>query len=193
VASQVDIANAALAKLGQTRISSLDDASTTARAVKARWDMLRDAELRSHPWKFALTRGVLAQITTAPEWGYAYQYRLPAGFIRLAEINDDWWWYSEDSAPWKIEGDVILADMAPPLRARWTERVTEAPRYDPLFCEVLASRLALELTYLVTASLTLKRDLRTDHQVALREAYRVDAIERSPVPLRDGSWILGRV
>jgi hypothetical protein len=191
VASQVDIANAALVKLGAERITNLSDPG--AEPLEGAWDRLRDAELRSHPWKFAIRRGEFAPLTEVPAWGAGYQYQLPADYLRLVAIADDWWWDDELGPPWRIEGQRILTDMGSPLRLRWLSRVTETPRFDPLFVEALACRIALDLCVKVTGSASLKQTLRQDHMLALRDAYRVDAIERSPEPMRDTSWITGRV
>jgi hypothetical protein len=56
MASQVDIANRALTKLGAARIISFGDDNKQARAVESMFDIVRDAELRSHIWSFSVRR-----------------------------------------------------------------------------------------------------------------------------------------
>jgi hypothetical protein len=193
LASQVGIANVALGKLGSSSISNLDDPSPGAEAVKAVWDYARDAELRAHPWKFAITRGTITNLTAAPAWGYSYQYQLPTGYLRVVEINRDWWWDNWERAPWQIEGKRILTDIGSPLELRWLQRVTAASDFAPDFVPVLACRIALETCVRITGSDSLKETIRADYALALRSARATDAIERSPEPMRDGSWITGRV
>ena len=56
MASEVDICNRALSKLGAARITSLTEDSVNARACNAMYESVRDAELRAHPWNFAMKR-----------------------------------------------------------------------------------------------------------------------------------------
>ena len=60
MASEVDIANRALQKLGAESIVSLTQDSENARACNLCYEPIRDAELRAHPWNFAIKRASLA-------------------------------------------------------------------------------------------------------------------------------------
>jgi hypothetical protein len=54
--STVDIANYALNNLGASNISSLDENSKAARVVNQRYDAVRDAVFRAHPWNCLIER-----------------------------------------------------------------------------------------------------------------------------------------
>ena len=56
MASEVDIANRALSMLGEARITALSDNNKAGRAMNARFDLLRDAELAAYPWRFSINR-----------------------------------------------------------------------------------------------------------------------------------------
>ena len=79
----VDIANAALLKLGDKTITSLDDDNKAARLAKLRYPSARQAVLRMHSWKFAKTRLTLAPSSTPPASGWSYYLPFPANYIRL--------------------------------------------------------------------------------------------------------------
>ena len=81
--SETEICNRALQKLGAQRIADLDEGTKNARECKACYSILRDAELRAHPWNFAITREQLAADAMAPAFGRARAFPLPSGFLRL--------------------------------------------------------------------------------------------------------------
>ncbi len=194
MASQVDVANRALSKLGQRRIASVSDSSTEARSVAAAWDILRDAELRAHPWKFSLARGRIGALTEAPAFGFTHQFQLPAKYLRLVSIDGLWCWIAldEPDLAWQIEGGRLLLNRAGPVNLRWAQVVENVGLWYALFVDAFSCRLAVEICQQITASDSLKQSLEYDYQKAIRLARQTDAIERAPQPPRDGSWILGR-
>jgi hypothetical protein len=56
MATEVDIVNRALVKLGAKRILTLADNVKEAREASFIYDMVRDEEMRAHNWKFAIRR-----------------------------------------------------------------------------------------------------------------------------------------
>ena len=68
--SVVDICNEAMDLLGTATIISLTQNSKEARLCNRRFDTVRDAVLRAHPWNCAIVRQQLAKNTTAPAFGF---------------------------------------------------------------------------------------------------------------------------
>src|SRR5688572_8210356 len=101
--SKVKIANRALQKLGAKRIESFDQDHKNARAMKAAYDLTRDAEIRRYAWSFAIKRESIAADGDDPTWGDWNRYSLPNDFIRL--LRDD---ESGIRVDWRIEGLYIL-------------------------------------------------------------------------------------
>lgn len=199
MASQVEIANRALTKIGEARILSLSDDLEAARTVNSLWEVVRDAELRSRNWNFSITRDALPALVSAPAWGFTYQYQLPPNCLRVLEVGEyapgvsmsDY--RSRSEAAWQIEGGRILTDMAAPLKVRFVSRVEDTGLWDALFVEAFACRLAVEIAERLTQS-TSKRQLAWDeYKDALRAAVRSDAIENPPEPLPDDTWMLSRL
>lgn len=189
MASEVEICNRALQKIGAKRISSLSEDTVNARACNACYATLRDAELRAHVWNFAIARAELAADATDPDWGRAKSYTLPADFLRL--IND----YPEDNSltkDWQIEGNKILTDDSDPIYIRYIARITDAALMDVLFREVLSARIAMEICEEITQSNTKFAAISEDYKAKIKEARRTNAIENVAAESPEDEWIYKR-
>ena len=90
MASKTEIANRALSKLGQPRVSNIDTTDTKpARIIRDMYDSVRDALLQSYPWNFAVKRVTLAPDATAPAWGWTFAYTPPADFLSIYRVKFD--------------------------------------------------------------------------------------------------------
>ena len=88
MASRTQVYNAIAAACGSgTRVTDPDDDTTIARAIKAVWDLNRRAALREGAWNFAIARRRLPALDEAPEWGFDMGFQLPAGTLRLIEVQ----------------------------------------------------------------------------------------------------------
>lgn len=199
MASQVEICNRALTKLGANRITSLSESNKQARALSACWDTVRKAELSRRYWNFALARTSVASLGTSPAWGFSHQYQLPNDYLKLVQVNDIYvapgmvdYRQSDDSA-WTVEGQAILCDFDAPLKLRYVKDITDTGLFHPLFVEVMACKLAYEICYEITQSRDGQRQAQEDYKLALKDAALSNAIERPPVGLADDSWMLGRL
>jgi hypothetical protein len=186
VASEVEIANRALLRVGATRITSLEEASANARAVNALFTTVRDAELRSHVWNFAIKRARLAADATAPAFGPANAFPLPSDFLRLLPPDKDTHYNDLD---WRVEGRRILTDAAAPLDIRYIYRVTDPNEMDALFREAFSMRLARELCEPLTQSNTKIQLIATDYEVAIRAARKADAFEEVAIEPPEDTWL----
>lgn len=186
MASIVQICNIALDMVGATRITSLTQDSPNARHCNVAYEPMRDAELRAHPWSFAKTRAVLAPDTVPPAYGYDYQFTLPADCLRPLLPPT----YALD---WQIEGGKILTNDGDVLQLTYVKRVTDPNHMDPLFRDALSCKIALHICETITQSNTKKESIRADYKAAIREARRVNAIERVGDEPPEDSWILARL
>ena len=193
MASQVGICNRALTKLGDKRITSLDEDSKPAAVLNSMYDDVLDACLRAHVWSFAKTRAQLAALADAPLFGFGYQYRLPADFIRLIQIGQFLVYPRTDTRGlFSIEDGNILTDIGAPLYIRFARRVTDPNAMDALFREAFACRLAAEACESLTQSSTKRQAAWAEHEQAIAAAIRVNAIERPSQPIGDDTWLESR-
>lgn len=189
MASVVEICNRALQKLGAARITSLTQDSVEARACNACYEVLRDAELRAHTWSFAITRATLAADAFAPDWGRTNAFQLPTDFLRVA---DD---YPEDldtHKDWLIEGRQIVTDDGDPIYLRYVKKVTDPNEMDPLFRELLSTKMAEEMCEALTQSNVKKDGLKVDYDKILAKAKKANAIELQSADAPEDDWLLMR-
>lgn len=199
MASQVEIANRALTKLGAARIISFGDDNKQSRAISSMFDHVYMSEMRTHVWSFTIKRTSLAALTTTPSWGYSYEYQLPADYLRLLQVDeiftgvflDDY--VNTDTKEYAIEQGKILTDLGAPLKIKYCAKVEDTNLWDATFVEAIASRLAYELAEDLTQSNTKKADAMTDYQRSMSAAIRSNAIEVPPQMMADNTWIMSRI
>lgn len=199
MASVIQVANRALTKLGSARITSIDDDVKAAREVKSCFEDLRDDELRAARWSFAMKRDSLPALSTAPAFGYQYQYQLPADFLRIDMVNDQFPYADLDNyvgrenLDWVIERGKLLTDFTAPLKVRYIARIEDPNQWDASFREALACRIAAELAEPLTQSVQ-KRELAwKEYRQAIVRAVKVNAIEKLPVTPPDNAWMVSRL
>ena len=168
--SVVDICNSALQRVGAKRISSINDNSPEARACLVAYDSNRRDEIRRYPWNFATKRVQLAPDSTAPAFGFTYQYTFPSDCLRVLRPNDP-------TNDWVIEGRKILSNDGPVLNVRYLADIDDTSQFDSNFYNVVAAALAVDLVEVLTQSNVKKQTLQKDYEDAVRAARRQDSIE----------------
>lgn len=155
MASETEIINQALGRIGSQRISDFDDTGEdNLQSVQARlhYAQTRDALLRSHWWRFARTRATLSQNAdytaddTTFEWTYAYDLPgPPKAFLRewLPPWEDNSEVQGRTRNSYSLEGKQLLSNETT-MRLRYVRRVTDVTEFDPLFTEVFVLQLALK-------------------------------------------------
>lgn len=195
MASKIEIINRALVKVGQARISSLDENSKGATTVRTVYDQVRDTLMQAYIWNFTKTRVQLAADTAAPLFGFQFRYRLPAGTLRVVGIADDQEPnrnYTSSRSAFKHEDEFLYTDASAPLNLVITQKVEEAGKYPPDFCNLLSLDIALDIFYDVTKGNERYAALRQDREIALRRAKMNHAIENSPEVMVASEWIDSR-
>lgn len=167
--SEVSICNIALTMLGEKSITSLGDDSKQARYCSLRYEDIRNAVLRAHPWNCALARVQLARLADDPAFGWAYQYELPNDYLRIVRLEN-----MEDE--YVIEGSALLTDISP-CRIIYVKLLTDTTLFDPLLCQAIATRLAWELAKPITGSTEIMDRMERKYDAILKEARSIDAQE----------------
>lgn len=184
--SVVDCCNLALQKVGSRGIMSLTEDSREARACRKAFDSNRRAELRKHPWKFAIKRIVLAPDSAAPAFDYLYRFTLPSDCVRVLFPRD----YTLD---WVVEGRSILTNFGGGvLNLRYISDIEDATLWDPAFYDMVAISLALDLVETLTTSTGKKQLLEEDYEDAVTEAKKANAFEMLPAAPSDSSFVTVR-
>lgn len=199
MASQVEIVNRALIKIGGNTISSMSDSTKSAQVMSGLWETVRKSELSKRYWNFSIARVQLAKLATAPSWGFANSYQLPVDFLKIMQVSDIYIAPSQsdytagDDSPYAIESGTISTDFGDPLKIRYIKDVTDTGLFDTLFNEVLASKLAYEACYSINQSGQGTDRAMNDYIIAVRHAALSNAVSRPPQSIPDDSWILSRL
>lgn len=182
--SVTDIANAALLRCGDSPIISLTENNERARAVNSAWPFVRQEVLRSHSWNAAITRAKLAELATAPSWGFTTRYQLPADCLNLIEVDT--------TSDWRVEGRELLADTTGELGIRYVRDETDTEQYDGLLTECMVLRLAAEVVERIVNSNTKRELLLREFEMKIDDARIADGFESSPADFEEDSWLTVR-
>lgn len=184
--SILEIANLALARLGEMEVANLGPILTPGaspfgqqtaleKSAQIQIPLCLAAELRRHRWNFALRESALTlAAVTGGEW--TARAPLPAGFLRLAAVLDD---SGSEAWPWEIrEGHVYLkeADSAE-LKLRYVAYEADTSKWDAMFSEAFVCRLAARLAETLRGSTSASQQLEAEANRLFSEARRCDANE----------------
>ena len=188
--SEVHICNLALDYLKEAHITSIVSPNTQTEVICAAWyDQTRRSVLRKNSWNFATKRVSLAKLTTTPAYGWDYEYELPNDFIRLVSLGSTYLYTTSD---YQLEDGKILINDDTTLNLRYVYDVTTVTKYDSLFINMLALELAINISYKISGSNTLRKSLSEMYRMVSSEAKSVDGIERPPTRIQRSRAIQAR-
>jgi len=175
MASTVDICNSALNMLGGATIISLTENSKNGRLCNQRYEPVRDAIFRSHPWNCLIKRIDLAANTETPNFQWKFQFTLPSDCLRVLRTENS---NFSNEEQYRIEGRNLLTNQST-IKIQYVAKITDTTKYDTLLIETISARLAAELCYPITQSATLKDRMFALYDAKLKEARFADATEGS--------------
>ena len=207
MASDIDICNLALVKLGAQPIPSLTSNDPKAAVLNRVYPMLRDKLQRVYYWSFNLTYAELPVLTAAPPFEYSYAYSLPSDFLRLrladvsngssqfvgmpgVNIGD---WNFNRNQDYRIVSGQIWTNVPAPLRIQYSRRVTDPTQFDTAFNESFACYIAYQLCEQLTGSTQKKAALEREYMMSMRDARMTNAVELPPETIPDDSFMQSRL
>ena len=183
--TKINIVNRALGLLGAEFISSLTEDTKSARFANELFDDTRDAVFRMHPWNCCIKRAALSKTSTTPAFYFTSEFQLPADWIRIVKPEDD-------SQEYKIEGDKIVTE-GDTFKCTYVFQNTTISTYDPLLADLLAIKLAVNLTMPLLQDLRTLDAMNNLYMQKLADARSSDAMEGTPEGLNADFWIDSRV
>lgn len=185
--SKTSICNKALRKLGVGSIINVDnDDSKQAKTCKAVYDDILLETLRAHNWNFAIFRQTLNKdINNPPAYGFSNKFVLPTipQFVKLISV--------ENNPEYKLENNFLLANEDE-IKIRFVGKETDPNKYDSMFVELLALRIAWEVAYILTSDGGLVTRMQNDYFNALSLAGDKDFQEDNQVPIVISSYNMSR-
>jgi len=151
MASTTQICNLALAKLGASLITSMEQAnSKEATLCSLVYERVRDAVLEEFPWPFATRRDSLAQLSETPAYGFDLFYQMPSDCLHILELYPN--------GQFVIEGNKIATNVVD-ASARYIFREINPNRYSASFILALGFRLAAELAEPISGSTSKSQEM----------------------------------
>jgi uncharacterized protein YqgV (UPF0045/DUF77 family) len=127
---------------------------------------------------------LLARSSTAPLWGYDYQYALPSDCLKVLELEE----HNDDTTvEYSIEGRMLLTN-AETCTILYVSRVTDPNEMDAMLRDVISSKMAADMAYNLTGNATLVETAYKLYMVAMRQARSVDAQEGTPRLVVENEW-----
>jgi hypothetical protein len=178
MSSPAYVVNLAFDRIGERTIVSLDDPGPIVARAKAQYSHQRDLLLRAQPWRFAMARAELAALSDAPTFGWDRAFERPSNALRVMPLTTNG---EYDGLPveHRFEGTQILTNATAPLKIRYVQRDVPETKFDPLFTELLAINIALQLSYRLTNKRSLVAELRQEARELSAGFFILDAIEGS--------------
>jgi hypothetical protein len=189
--SDTEICNMALDLLEEAPIDSINDDRSVARWFKRNFWPAAWTLMRRHPWNFALSRAKLTTLATAPAFGFANAFAIPADCLRVLPLSADGTENGRE-VPFKVEGDVILTDADAPLTLRYISRVASTGLFDNHFADALAANLAMKASHFITGKQSYAERMGQMFQAALADAEIIDALEGTPDDAIADFWLDAR-
>lgn len=174
MATELDIKNSALIKLGSNTYSSVDEVGTNegARLMERRYPFCRDYVLSRHAWQCATKRVTLSPDTETPDSEWENQFTLPTDFLRLDKV------INLTNLEFETEGNKILADEET-LQISYIFRQTDTSTYTGDLPEIIAWYLAYDVSMAITSSLRIRKECMNSYKDALAKAQYINSANKS--------------
>lgn len=221
MASEVDIANLALAHLGdRATVSSINPPEGSAQAEHCQrfYPIARDLTLEAHEWGFATRRANLALLTDTPPPGFAYVYVLPVDcrnpidlidpnvpvFFPLTERDCHWMdnAWSPPPTPYELEtradGTGVIYTNLQNAMLRYIANTTDTTKFSAQFVDAVSWLLAAYLAGPVIkgdAGAAMATNCQKAYMGSLSKAMVNDANNRRRTTMqgqKPASWISNR-
>lgn len=206
MASEVDISNLALSRLGDSAIVasiSPPDGSAQADHCARFYPIARDSMLEMHAWGFATKRCVLALVDN-PWTQWRYCYAVPNDAIKLlgvyqANASND---YSDGRyTPQEFASEVdtlgrpVIYTNCENAHLRYTAAITDSAKFSALFVDALGWLLASHLAGTILkgdAGMSAARNCLAAFAQVMGKAAVSDANQQRNTMVQSTSWIAGR-
>ena len=171
--NKTDIANIALAKFREGRITSIESTTDPVAVVmNDQYDHAIELLLEEHRWNFAGKRVTLTKLAEDPPFGWDHQYALPSDCIRLKDVNGED--IEASSQLFSIEGTNLLTNDDV-VTITYVAKITDTNLFSPSFVEALSFKLASITCGRLTGNTELGIALERQYTVALSKAIHNDA------------------
>ena len=174
-ASNVEIVNLALSKVGSATIADWNEATKEGRTATAVFTNVREWLQERYPWNFCLTR-VSLTFSNATGTYYSNEYTYYSALTNLSNMLRV---YEVDNNPlvsYAIENDNFYTSTTP-LVIRYIKKITDPTLFPPAFTNCFAVALAMEIAPILTGDWNTRVALKNELKMEIQQAYLLNAIE----------------
>lgn len=187
--SVTSICNQALARLGGNQIINLDDNTQEAKLCKAVYENLRNTVLEEHQWSFAIGRHKLVKSNESFVGGqYANYFLIPPfviNIIRASSNPDD---RTTNTDNWRVEAGYVTSD-ASTIYIKTVDKIIDPNKYSPMFTQALAIRIAAEIAWPLTQSMSVGSGLLREYARLMGLAAQKDGQQGTTERVRSGRYL----
>ena len=179
--SKVGVCNLALDLLKEKPISDIDTPTTDVESLCSRWyDTARMSLIQSRNWSFATKSEAISRGGAPAVSIYADYYSFPTDYLKLIAIVNPR--HSLTRYQYHIEAGKLLMDNSggTSLDVWFLFDQTDVTTFPPLFIVLLAARLALLVSYKITAKPQVIKQVKDLLVTAEKEALAANGQERPP-------------
>ena len=174
MASNIQICNVALNRLGADIIRSFTEDNKAARACSIAYEDCRDELLAQANWTFARRTVKLAQVADVEHPHYNYVYQLPDDCITPYYIAYGHIRYGRISNNWEVEGDKLLTNFSE-VYLTYVRDVVETKFFTKPFEKALAACIAADIAYTMTQDKTVAANLNEEAKEVTARSIERDA------------------
>lgn len=161
--SVTEVANIALALLGEKQIASIDDDTTPADLLSAHQEQVFKEVQSSYRWQELIAAAALTASETLHADG-SYLYPLPADCLRVLDV-----WMSSGvpvSVEYRLEDDNVVSLYASPY-VTYLRYLSAPGSWSPLLTRCVAYVWALRVGLTLTGNAALVQALRREYEVVV--------------------------
>lgn len=162
--SAVDICSQSLLLLGAEPINALTDNTPRAKLANRHFVRVYESVMRAHLWDSCIKRVTLSPLSSAPVFGYTYQFQIPSDCLRVLGVD-----VNDRPIEHHIEGQAILANESV-LYVRYLFANDVVESWDASLVDVVVYALALEMCYTLTRNASLTQYFQTEYDRRLKRA-----------------------
>jgi len=179
MSSIVQICNLALTRIGADTITSLTDGTREANLCNTLYDDIAEEVMSEGEWTSCTFRATLNQTTNTPVYDYSYEYQLPTNprLLKIITIQNE----IDENLDYSIEEDKLLTDDSV-VKIKYIGFVEDSASYGPYLKKAIVSRMAYELAYTLTGSVSVSDRLYRKYEDDLRTALANDG-QQGPSPV----------
>lgn len=172
MASEIDICNIALIRLGADTIRSFDENNKRSRTCEILYKHVRDYFIEQYEWSFTTKYSQLALLADISHPQFEFVYQLPSDCAYPRQIVN-----SIGQIKSLIKWEVFETKVATDLEDAWLRysvRLTNSGIYPIYFVEAISSQLAVELSPSIVQDKKVYDKLFAIADVKLKSALQAD-------------------